>query len=187
MGPFINTLPLRVAVDGEALLLPWLARLQERQMEAQAFAVTPLVDIARWSEVPPGRPLFEGLFVFENYPVDRLLRERGAPLGIEDLRVFERASYPLVLAVVPTDGLDLRLSHDASRVTKADAERLLDQLVTVFEAIAEDPNRTIAALPLVGEADRRAMLAAAAPLSPELSDDDVSAMLAELLGEGGAP
>jgi amino acid adenylation domain-containing protein/non-ribosomal peptide synthase protein (TIGR01720 family) len=187
VGPFINTLPQRVAVDGEALLLPWLARVQERAMEAQAFALTPLVDVTRWSEMPPGRALFEALLVFESYPVDGLLRERGGALGIEDLRVFEEASYPLVLVVVPGECLELRLSHDAARVAPDDADRLLDQLVTLFQAIAEDPDRAVAALSLVSDDERRALLAAAAPRAPELSDDDVDALLAELLAAEDAP
>jgi hypothetical protein len=40
---------------------------------------------------------------------------------------------------------------------------------------------------LVSDDERRALLAAAAPRAPELSDDDVDALLAELLAAEDAP
>ncbi len=68
VGMFVNTLPARVRVDGAEPLVPWLRRLQERQLVLQDFEHTPLAQIQRWSEVPAGSPLFETLYVFENYP-----------------------------------------------------------------------------------------------------------------------
>ncbi|HEX2642196.1 MAG TPA: condensation domain-containing protein, partial [Thermoanaerobaculia bacterium] len=68
VGMFINTLPVRARVDGGEPLVPWLRRLQERQVARQDFEHVPLTRIQRWSEVPSGSPLFETLYVFENYP-----------------------------------------------------------------------------------------------------------------------
>ncbi|MFP5287286.1 MAG: condensation domain-containing protein, partial [Thermoanaerobaculia bacterium] len=68
VGLFINTLPVRVGVNGAEPLAAWLRRLQERQLARQEFEHTPLAQIQRWSEVPAGSPLFETLYVFENYP-----------------------------------------------------------------------------------------------------------------------
>src|SRR3978361_2269511 len=67
VGMFINTLPVRVRVNGAEPLAAWLQRLQERQLARQDFEHTPLAQIQRWSEVPAGSPLFETLPVFENY------------------------------------------------------------------------------------------------------------------------
>jgi hypothetical protein len=49
-------------------LASWLRRLQERQLARQELEHSPLAQIQRWSEVPAGSPLFETLYVFENYP-----------------------------------------------------------------------------------------------------------------------
>ena len=70
VGLFINTIPLRVPVPAEARLGAWLAGLQRAYAEARAYEHTPLVEVQGWSDVPRGTPLFESLFVFENYPME---------------------------------------------------------------------------------------------------------------------
>ena len=92
IGLFINTLPVRVQADGGAPLVSWLQHLQERQLARSEHEHTPLPDIQRWSEVPAGSPLFETLYVFENYPAHGPRSgEPGGPgsLRAGDLRSFE--------------------------------------------------------------------------------------------------
>ena len=68
VGLFMNTLPVRVRVSPEASLIPWLQALQAQQVEARHYEYSPLVQVQRWSDVPPGLPLFDTLLVFQNYP-----------------------------------------------------------------------------------------------------------------------
>ncbi len=67
VGLFINTLPVRVAVPGEAEAGAWLGELQERLAELRGYEHTPLVEVQGWSGVARGEALFDTLFVFENY------------------------------------------------------------------------------------------------------------------------
>ena len=102
VGLFINTLPVRVEVPSQASLLPWLQQLQERQVEREQYAYSPLVAIQGWSEVPRGVPLFESIVVFENYPVGEALTEQrdgapdpgGAGGGGEDQLSARRGGHP---------------------------------------------------------------------------------------------
>ncbi|MGD2115523.1 MAG: condensation domain-containing protein, partial [Acidobacteriota bacterium] len=61
VGLFINTLPVRVRIDGDERLAPWLRRLQERLVELRDHEQTPLAEVHRWSDVAAGEPLFESL------------------------------------------------------------------------------------------------------------------------------
>ena len=97
MGVFINTLPVRVHMTSESLLLPWLGELQERQVESHQYEHTPLVQVQRWSEIPAGTSLFDSLLVYENYPMDRTLTERGGTVKVEDLLVVQAANYPITM------------------------------------------------------------------------------------------
>ena len=72
VGLFINSLPVRVRLSGDELLLPWLKNLQEEQVEAREYSHCVLVDIQGWSDVPRGLTLFDTLLVFENYPAESL-------------------------------------------------------------------------------------------------------------------
>lgn len=69
VGLFINTLPVRVQLPTNGEFLPWLQQLQTQQIEREPYFYSSLIDIQQWSDVPRGVPLFESLFVFENYPV----------------------------------------------------------------------------------------------------------------------
>src|SRR5947208_4500537 len=77
VGLFINTLPLRVRVDPEAQLVPWLRQLRAQQVALRDYEHTPLVKVQGWSEVPRGMPLFESILVFANQTFDAQLRAPG--------------------------------------------------------------------------------------------------------------
>ena len=51
VGLLINTLPIRVRIDPEAALVPWLRRLREQQVALRPYEHTPLVKVQAWSEV----------------------------------------------------------------------------------------------------------------------------------------
>jgi amino acid adenylation domain-containing protein len=182
VGLFINTLPLRVAVPESARLVPWLRDLQARQAEMRRFESSPLVRVHGWSDVPRGRPLFESIFVFENFPVDAALPTRAGSLGVEDVRFIEQTSYPLTVTAVPGDALLLRIGYDTGRFDAGSVGRMLGHLRTLLEGIADDPDRPLADLPMLTESERQQLLrqwndpARPGPSAPELDglpDEDL--------------
>ena len=70
VGLFINTLPMRVRINEGERVSEWLRGLQAEAVEMRQYEHSPLVEVAKWSEMPRGTPLFESLLVFENYPVN---------------------------------------------------------------------------------------------------------------------
>jgi amino acid adenylation domain-containing protein len=156
VGLFINTLPVRVAVDPQAALLPWLTRLQNRQFEAREYEHSPLIDVQGWSEVPRGTLLFETIVGFENYPVVDASRDGNDSIALTD--VFERTNYPLSLIVWPASELQITLMHVCPRFEAAAITRMLGHLRNVLEVMASDPERRLRDIPLVTEAERRQLL-----------------------------
>ena len=77
VGLFINTLPIRVRIDPESELVPWLQQLRAQQVALREYEHTPLVKVQGWSDVPRGTPLFESILVFENQTLDARLRALG--------------------------------------------------------------------------------------------------------------
>ncbi|HEY2739428.1 MAG TPA: amino acid adenylation domain-containing protein, partial [Thermoanaerobaculia bacterium] len=151
VGMFINTLPVRARVNGAERLAPWLQRLQERQLARQEFEQAPLAEIQRWSEVPAGSPLFETLYVFENYP------NAGAggsnSLRIGDLHSFESTNYPVTLTLTAADHVSLRLAYDRARMDEDSALRLLGHLGRLLAGIGERPEQALRDLSLLSEAE----------------------------------
>ena len=154
VGMFINTLPMRVSIDEQADLVPWLRMIQGRQVELSRFEHSPLVQVQGWSDVPRGRPLFESIVVVENFPVDAALAGRADRLGVEAVRSFDQTNYPLDLTVVPGEQLWIKVGYDPGRFDAGAIERLLVHLRTLLDEMAADPERCLADLPLLTEAER---------------------------------
>ncbi|HOG48088.1 MAG TPA: amino acid adenylation domain-containing protein, partial [Anaerolineae bacterium] len=159
VGLFINTLPVRVQVTAEAPLLEWLTALQARQVEQRQWEHTPLVEIQRWSEMPRGRPLFESLLVFENYPVDATLAAQTGGLQVRITQSLSRTNYPLTLVAEPGEALGLKVAYDGGRFAGGDMERLLGHVASALEAMAADPEQPLGRVPLLTAAERRQLLA----------------------------
>ena len=143
IGLFINTLPLRVRINSSDRLSTMLAGLMKQQIRRDELSHSSLAEIQAASEVSGGRPLFDSIIVFENYPVDNDLAHADNPLAISNFEFFERTSYPLTLLVMPDHELTLKLSWDSNRFDRADITRLLRNLGTLLESIATSPDRRV--------------------------------------------
>src|SRR5687768_7447943 len=110
VGVFINTLPMRVRINEGERVSEWLRGLQAEAVEMRQYEYSPLLDVTKWSEMPRGTPLFENIFVFENFPVtvkNSSASEQESQIPtIEDAAYSRRANYPLMVMVTP--GKELR-------------------------------------------------------------------------------
>jgi hypothetical protein len=177
VGLFINTLPLRITVPGSALVIPWLHDVQARLVELRQFEFSSLVQVQQWSDVPRGRPLFESIVVFENYPLDATLFSRSGGLGVEPVRILEQTNYPLTLVALPGTELLLRLGYDAHRFDATAIRRLLGHLRTLLEGLGAGTDRRLEDLPMLTAVEHEQLVQLA-----EGSFDEASAIAAEDAG-----
>src|SRR5690606_27647754 len=98
VGLFIETLPVRTTLAPARRLADWLRELQTMQAEQEMHGHIGLAEIKRLADTGVGAPLFEALFVLENYPLDASL-VRFADLEVRDLTARDGAHYPLALSV----------------------------------------------------------------------------------------
>jgi amino acid adenylation domain-containing protein/non-ribosomal peptide synthase protein (TIGR01720 family) len=150
VGLFINTLPVRVKVEGEAAVVDWLQQLQSEQVEMREYEYSPLVEVHRWSEVEAGTPLFESLLVFENFPASEL-EQREESLEIENVEVNEGQHYPLCVIVGPGRELYLRIIYDRSRFDPALIEQILEHFETLLKNFVANPQGRLIEIPLRAE------------------------------------
>ena len=160
VGLFINTLPVRVDVDGERQIIPWLQQLQGEQVEREQYSYSSLVDIQGWSSVPRGTPLFESLLVFENYPVsiESIIKTFDQTLQIEDTQGFEKTNYPLTLTVIPGQELLFKVSYDVSCFDAAMISRLLGHLEILLMSMVNDPEQRVAQISILTTQERQLIL-----------------------------
>jgi amino acid adenylation domain-containing protein len=160
LGVFINTLPVRVRVEGERRVGEWLRDLQLRQAQARQFESTPLRTIQASSPVPAGQPLFHTLLVYENFPVEEELRdpELHGPLRFGKTRAIERPNYPLNLVVRSARQVEVKAVYDARRLDAAVVQGLLQRFARVLEQVASGEDRRLRELELLAPGERELLL-----------------------------
>ena len=157
IGMFINTLPLRMHARRGESLLPWLKQLQERQAELRDYEYTPLRDIQRWSDVAPGRPLFDSFAVLTGTAGEPAGDER-LPFEMSAIRTFQRADYPLMLRSVPAREVVLAVDYDRRRFDDATIARLTGHLRTLIEAPLAEGDRSLGQISMLPADERRRLL-----------------------------
>jgi amino acid adenylation domain-containing protein/non-ribosomal peptide synthase protein (TIGR01720 family) len=158
VGLFINTLPVRMRVPAGERVLPWLRALQEAQGRLREVEWSALADVRRWSPLAPGKALFDHLLVYESYPLGEALDTLAGGVRVRAGAERERNSYALTLLALPGERLTLRARHDPARFVAADVARLLAHVRTLLLGLVADPERRLAAVPMLSADERRAVL-----------------------------
>lgn len=165
IGLFINTLPVRVQISAEMPLLEWLQALQAQQVEARQYEYSPLAQIQRWSQVPQGRPLFNSVLVFENFPTGSDRQPDLLGVQIQAVQSAIRNHYPLTLRVAPQDPISLLWMYDPHQISTPIVQHRAQQLVTLLQSIAEQPQTLIQnLLQVLQHSDQQAQTAKAQTL-----------------------
>ncbi|MCA1695367.1 MAG: amino acid adenylation domain-containing protein, partial [Actinobacteria bacterium] len=156
-GIFINTLPVRVAIDHTSTVSGWLQQLQATQAEARQFDFVSLAHLQTLSDIPGGTNLFDSLVIFENYPINN---EAAAAHGLQlhDLAAIEITNYPITLFVIPDPRLSIQLGYDPDLFDLVTIERLATHLQMLLTGIAADTDRLVSGLPMLTEAEHRQVL-----------------------------
>ena len=153
VGPFINTLPLRVDVGPEQTASAFLRAVQARQSAMSQHEASPLVDVLGWSDVPRSDALFETILVFENYPQPREAAGVGPSSEIEvrAAETFERSHYPMTCYVMPGEHLTVRLTYQQARFDDAAVNQFLDRFAVIARELVEHPDRPLGRIVLLTE------------------------------------
>src|ERR1700730_10882590 len=77
IGLFINTVPVRIQMKDDDALISVFTGVRKLWLEMRPYEHTPLARVKAASQVRPSQPLFETLFVFENYRLDAVMRALG--------------------------------------------------------------------------------------------------------------
>ncbi|MCE6995222.1 amino acid adenylation domain-containing protein [Saccharothrix sp. S26] len=136
VGLFINTVPVRQRWRGGDGLAAVFERLQGEQARLLDHQHLGLAEIQR---VTGHGELFDTLVVVENFPD-----------LVDDVEIRDQVHYPLALIALPGDRVELRLKH---RLPDAEVAALADRLVRLLSAFTTTPDRTVASLDLVSDAE----------------------------------
>lgn len=145
VGLFVNTLPTRVQISPQDLLIPWLKTLQSQYNQLRQYEHTPLINIQSWSEVSGGLPLFESLLACQNSLVN-FSRIQTTSLKVDNIRFNSRSNYPLTLVMLLGSELTLVAQYNLSRFQSTVITRMLGHFEAVFNSMVAEPYLQLNAL-----------------------------------------
>jgi non-ribosomal peptide synthetase component F/NRPS condensation-like uncharacterized protein len=157
IGLFVNTLALRTDASGNPTFREMLRRVSRVCLDAYAHQHMPferLVEQLQPERSLAATPVFQVLLSYQNVPFPAW---QQGPVRIEPIALESRkAEFDLLLDLFEDgDTVWGRLEYSTDLFTRATAERLARLLVRLLSAAVIDPDRPIAGLPLVTEADQR--------------------------------
>ncbi|WP_372422067.1 non-ribosomal peptide synthetase [Salinarimonas chemoclinalis] len=158
VGLFINAMPLRVTLDPQARVGDWLSGIQKNLFQCQEHQYCGLGRIQEMSSFERGKPLFETLLSFQNYPLDEAHTESWEGIRLTDYGWTGPTNYPLAIRAFPGREIMLVLTHYRHRLDDAIADAMLEQLATLVVALAEGAERRLHEIPVLSEAQRETIL-----------------------------
>ena len=155
LGLFINTLPMTVPLNGEQPIADWLRQLQADNASLREHGHAPLFEVqqdAGWG----GEGLFDTLLVFENYPLDEsLLGSEHSELQLGTPTSHEFTHYPLTVAVLPGDHLQMLFAHDSAALPVALVDRMASAFKRTLLALSHRDDEPLAELDALGDDEPR--------------------------------
>ncbi|HEX3682182.1 MAG TPA: amino acid adenylation domain-containing protein [Bryobacteraceae bacterium] len=180
LGCFLNTLVLRCVADRSLSFTAFLRQIRETALQAwdhQELPFEQLVEHLQPSRSLQSTPLFQAMFVLQNAP--------RTHTPVPDLQ-FEQvafdtgsAKFDLTLVVTETRDSDggtsflARLEYSTDLFDSRTTEQLLNCYRTFLCAAAASPEREIWRIPLLDDAQRKAILRSSANESPYARDGTV--------------
>jgi amino acid adenylation domain-containing protein len=186
VGFFVNTLALRIDLDGDPSFSELLARVRRTSLEAYEHEELPFEQLIaalnprrQLSHAPLAQVLFSlqpaggGQATFADLAASNVRLERGT------------AKLDLSLIMTETDeGLLASFEYATDLFDDATIDRMLGHLETLLEAVVADPELRLSELPLLTESEREQVLVGwnqtVRPFPAESSVHELFEQLAEL-------
>ena len=163
IGMFVNSLPLRTAVDHRAPFIDLLRVVRESDLAAFEHAALPfdvLVDALDLDRSTPRHPVFQVMLSYHQNLVSAQVSVQGVHLHAESLEPAT-AKFDLELTLVAGDSdnpaITGSLRFARALFNEVTAARIAARFESVVQAVITDPSTTIADIDLL-TADERASL-----------------------------
>ncbi|UMP01407.1 non-ribosomal peptide synthetase [Amycolatopsis sp. EV170708-02-1] len=151
VGQLLNTLPVRVRLDGARRAVDLFTELQSRQSALMAHQHLGLQDVLALAG--PGA-VFDTLVIYENFPRAGLGEEEDTGLVLRPVKRGRNSShYPFTLITGPGERMPLILDYDHGLFDERAAESVAGALARVLERLVAEPEVLVGGLTLLSEAE----------------------------------
>ncbi len=142
-GMFANVLPVRSVLNPSETFESHLTPLQSQQQEARNYEYCTSDQIANWVGLSPDIPLFNSLFVFENFPWEDIdcgdLKVKGFESGLT-------TTYPITAIFKIEDCIEYTLQINPNLIAITTVQWFLESISKLAEALLENKGSTVSEL-----------------------------------------
>nr|CAD91212.1 putative non-ribosomal peptide synthetase, modules 4-6 [Nonomuraea gerenzanensis] len=150
VGMFINTVPVRVRLDGAVPVLDLLQDLQRRQSSLTEHQHLGLPEIQK--AAGPGS-IFDTILMIVNYPLDADGLDDGG-VAISSIRTRTGTTYPLSVSVIPGARLQIQLDYRPDWIGGDLAAEITGQVVRVLARMVAEPSLPVGRLAVTSRSTR---------------------------------
>ncbi len=160
IGFFVNNLVLRTDLSGNPTFAELLGRVREvtlRSYEHQDVPFDMLVQALRPERSLDHSPLFQVMFIFQNFPLEQvqLSGVLTTPVELE----LETARFDMTVEVFTRRGeMHAYFDYNADLYDAHTIERIAQHYFTILNAVLEDAEQKIGAIPLLSTPERQKLL-----------------------------
>jgi len=169
VGCFITTVPMRVQLNPSLTLGDVLQQLRDDQIAVRPFEHTPLTDIGRRLDVPPGRQIFDSVVMFDFGTLETQLKTLSDDWLDRDVDLLEEGDTAVSVAAYMGSQLKIVVEYDPAQVPQG--ARLGGHLCQFLSALTTaTPDTPLAALSMLETKEHQRLIELA---GPENSGDQV--------------
>lgn len=159
IGCFINTLPLRIRLDGELSFSAFIASVRHMALEAYAHQDLPLEKLIETLNLERNlshNPLFQVVFSLPTVQTSTAEMSNGTIRFMQELNPGT-SKFDLTLGFY---GKEVSFEYDSDLFDESTISRFHDHFLTMLEGIADNPNLQLDDLPLLPATERQQVLIA---------------------------
>jgi amino acid adenylation domain-containing protein len=175
VGMFLNTVPVRVAIDPRESVADLLRRVQAERAGLMNHEYVGLGELQRLSG---HSTLFDTLYVLQNFTDADTFSTVAERHGITGVGSVDATHYPLTLVITPAHALRVALDYRPELITPELADVVLRRFELVLHRLCADPGAPVAALDLLLPDERAELVAEWDSTRRPVPDETVADMLA---------
>ncbi|MER6666691.1 amino acid adenylation domain-containing protein [Amycolatopsis japonica] len=155
VGMFINTVPVRVRLDGD---LPVLELLQDLQSRQSALSEHQYLGLSRVQRAAGAGAVFDTIVMIENYPHDADGLGDDGGVSISSVVTRTGTGYPLTMSVSPGKTLQIRVAYRPDRIEAGTAAEVARQVVRILERVSAEASLPVGRLGVTSEPARASVV-----------------------------
>lgn len=131
IGPCINTIPVRIAVDGGDSISSYLAAVQNNMLNIFEHCHVDLQTIRGSADLPSTLFEFSSLFVCGNYPYRSRQDQVERGFAIDHKKLFDLTDFGLTVIVIPGDEIGVKITFDNQKFSREQVKSILSHFSRV--------------------------------------------------------